>query len=69
MNDYVQKEVCAQIKNFPDILPSKESLAPSDIIPGAEKIKSEQVMVNSPSSLDKLDDSYYSYGMINFAPF
>jgi len=29
MNKYVEKEVCSQIKNFPDILPQEEIIPPS----------------------------------------
>jgi hypothetical protein len=75
MNDYVQKEVCSQIKNFPDVLPEQELLPPSNLIPSAEIIKSQQVTITpsgpqqDAASINKLDDSYYSYGMTNFAPF
>jgi len=33
MNEYVQKEVCSQIKNFPTTPPQPELLAPSSIMP------------------------------------
>jgi hypothetical protein len=54
MNKYVQKEVCSQIKNFPDNLPPEEQLTPSTITP-------------FPSIME--DNTYYINGNNGFAEF
>ena len=54
MNKYVQKEVCSQIKNFPDNLPPEEELTPSSITP-------------YPSIME--DTTYYINGNNGFAEF
>jgi hypothetical protein len=54
MNKYVQKEVCSQIKNFPDTLPSEEKLTPS-------------TYTDFPSVMENND--YYINGNNGFADF
>jgi hypothetical protein len=53
MNEYVQKEVCAQIKNFPDVLPDDE------IIPESNVVGNQQIF----------EESYYLDTNNGYSPF
>jgi len=54
MNNYVQKEVCSQIKNYPSDLPPREIITPDTV---------------KPIDIVNKEEEYYLNGEKGFAPF
>jgi len=61
MNNYVQKEVCSQIKNFPETVPPIEVLTPSTNLLLQESVLYEPVQPEpSYKPLDYIENTKYS---------
>ena len=74
MNNYVQKEVCSQIKNFPDVIPPTQVLTPSiNLLQQHSSIYVENTPAPTYKPLDPLfylsTDDNNTYSSLNYASF
>jgi len=61
MNEYVQKEVCSQIKNFPTPPPEPEILSPSSIMPYNSNIDNPIIADSAFLPFDSNESMYATF--------